>query len=264
VLQRIAALLIPLLALATPGGAIDRGADGQFSERGSMHFLIFQDVAIDRHRGRGRFEREVLEVLESAYDRVGDKLGLRPRSKVRAVIYDPDVFDANFSTRFAFPTAGFYDRTIHIRGAARVDNRLAQTLHHEYTHAALAAASPSYPVPGWVNEGLAEWFEALAVGRRGLSRGQRARLAAALRDGGLPPLAALESPSFVALAPSLAGLAYLKSYAAIEHLERRHGDRSLRSFVEVLLRTRSLKRALARAFRLDLAELEARLDRELR
>jgi hypothetical protein len=257
-------LLIVLLAQSTSAGALDRGADGRYSERDSMHFVVFEDVSIARHSDRRQFEREVLEVLESAYDRVGDKLGLRPRSKIRAVIYDPAVFDASFSDRFAFPTVGFYDRVIHIRGAERVDNRLAKTLHHEYTHAALAAASPSYRVPGWVNEGMAEWFEALAVGKRGLSHGQRAALAAATRDGTAPPLARLGSPSFIGLGPEEAVLAYLKSYAAIEHLERRHGDRALRKFVQELLQTRSVDRALERAFRLDLSELEVRLVREFR
>jgi hypothetical protein len=256
--------MIILLAQATSVGALDRGADGRFSERSSMHFEVFEDVAIERHSGRRQFERQVLEVLESAYDRIGDKLGLRPRSKIRVVIYDPNVFDASFADRFAFPTVGFYDRVIHIRGAERVDNRLAQTLHHEYLHAALDAASSSYRVPGWVNEGLAEWFEALAVGKRGLSRGQHARLASAVRDGSAPTLAELASPSFVGFAPEQAGLAYLKSYAAVEHLQRRHGDGALRKFMQELLRTRNLNRALERGFRLDLAELEARLASELR
>jgi hypothetical protein len=254
---------ILLVALATPVGAIERGADGHFSERDSMHFVLFEDVAIDRSSGRRQFQREVLDVLESAYDRVASKLGLRPRSKVRAVIYDPNVFDSRFSGRFSFPTVGFYDRVIHIRGADRVDNRLAQTLHHEYTHAALAAASPSYRVPGWVNEGLAEWFEALAMGKRGLSHGQLARLVSAQRVGAVPGLRDLQAPSFAGLDPAPAELAYLKSYAAIEHLERRHGDRALGKFVDELLRTRSVNRALERAFRLDLAELEATLNREL-
>jgi hypothetical protein len=258
------ALWISLAALAIPPGASDRGADGRFSERDSMHFVVFEDVAIERSGRRRQFERQVLGVLESAYDRVGSKLGLRPRSKIRAVIYDPEVFDASFSGRFTFPAVGFFDRVIHIRGAERVDNRLAQTLHHEYTHAALAAASPSYRVPGWVNEGLAEWFEALAVGRRGLTGGQLARLAEASRAGNVPTLRELESPSFVGMDPARAGLAYLKSYATIEHLERRHGARSLRRFVDELLRTRSVNRALGRAFRLDLDKLEARLEDELR
>ena len=39
------------LLLSTPAGALDRGADGEFGERSSAHFQLFQDVAIDRAGG---------------------------------------------------------------------------------------------------------------------------------------------------------------------------------------------------------------------
>jgi hypothetical protein len=258
--RRLAAATLVLVALVpTRLGAIDRGADGRFTQRSSMHFILLEDVAIDRDARRRQFERQVLDVLESAYDRVADEIGVRPRSKVRAVVYDPDVFDQSFGGLFPFRAAGFYSSAIHIRGASRLDTGLAKTLFHEYTHAALASEAPSYAPPGWVNEGLAEWIEALSVGQRGTSPGQRAHLAAAARDGRLPSLASLGAPSFSRLPPESAVLAYLYSHAAIAHLEANWGDRALHDFVQTLLRTRHLETALRRAFRLDLPKLEAQL-----
>jgi len=51
-------------------GAADRGADGRYDERRSSHFVLLQDVDIDRRsgwRGSRRFEIEVLDVLEAAF-----------------------------------------------------------------------------------------------------------------------------------------------------------------------------------------------------
>lgn len=259
--QRQTGRLVAILALLTAGLlGIDRGADGHFGEQRSLHFVVLEDVAIDGHVKRRRFEREVTQVLEHAYRSVGDVLGLRPRGKVRVVLYDSKAFDRLYGNLFAFRAAGFYERAIHVRAGVRVDLDLARTLHHEYTHAALAAAAGGYRPPGWVNEGLAEWFEARSVGQRALGRAQRRRLWVASRQGGVPALAALSGPSFVGLSAGQAELAYLWSYAAIDHLAHSRRPDRLRRFVELLLRSRDPGAALRRVYRLDLDAL----DRELR
>jgi hypothetical protein len=261
-----AVAIATLLSAAAPAAARDRGADGQFSERKSAHFVLLQDVDIDRTSGRHgsrRFERDVLDVLERAYDRVGETLGLRPKSRARVVIYDDGVFEDRFAGLFRFSAAGFFDGAIHVRSKTVVDARLVRTLHHEYVHAAIASASPAFAFPGWVNEGVAEWFENLALGKRHLSAGERAVLSQAYREGTWIPLADLESPGFGGLPPNRAVLAYLQSYAAVDYLGRRHGDRSLDRFCDQLIRTRDLHRSLQRTFGLTLAQLEQRIAEEV-
>lgn len=251
------------LAAATAG---DRGADGRFDSRRSSHFILYQDVDIDDYSGWGgsrAFEIDVLDALENAHDRVGQILGLRPRAPIRVVVYDAGDFQARFDGLFRFRAAGFYDGRIHVRGATRVDARLVRTLHHEYVHAALEASASGYALQGWVNEGLAEWFENLALGKRRLSAGEQRVLADAAARGALVSLRELDGRGFSGLDPAAASVAYLASYAAIEHLARRGGDRSLRRFVDQLIALRSAERALARVYRLDLDELEATLRREL-
>ena len=96
--RRLAAALAVLLA--TGAGAADRGADGRFEKRTSSNFVLYQDVDIDESggfRGSRRFEQEILDELESAHDRLGAMLGLRPSRPIEVVIYDPGVFDASFS-----------------------------------------------------------------------------------------------------------------------------------------------------------------------
>jgi hypothetical protein len=255
-----------VLALATAAsgaaGARDRGADGTFERRKSSHFELYEDVDIDHWSGRDgarAFETAVLDVLENAHDRVAEVLDLRPRGRQRVVVYDPGDFDRRFAGSFRFRAAGFFDGAIHVRGGVQVDARVARTLQHEYVHCALAAAAPAQPLPGWVNEGLAEWFENLAVGKRGLSEGERAFLGDAARRGTLAPLAALSGPSFAHQDGATAAVSYVHAYAALDYLASRRGDRGLRDFVRTLLRTRDVEAALRRTYSLDTAKLDAAL-----
>ncbi len=243
-----------------------RGADGNFDKRTSAHFVLLQDVAIDQSggfRGSRRFEQGVLDVLERGYDQLDDSLGLRPPRKIDVVIYDAAVFDRQFAGRFRFAAAGFYSGVIRIRGATQVHTGLVRVLNHELLHAALDAEAPSVVFPGWLNEGLAEWFEARMVGKRHLNAGEIGALEWGRRDGRLFSLASLSAPSFGNLGPDAAGIAYLQSYGMVEFLARQYGERKLREFCQSLVSTRDLNRSLLRVYRSDLASLEARFLSEL-
>jgi len=257
--------LLTVLLLGT-ASARDRGVDGHFSHRRSSHFVLYQDVAIQRYSGplgSRQFERDVLEVLEESYDRLAGVLGVRPHRPVDVVVYDPAVFDGQFANLFGFRAAGFYHGVIRIRGGTRISTELVRTLHHEYVHAALDGAAPGVTLPAWLNEGLAEYFEGLAIGKRRLSRGELVVLGEAQRQGALPPLAAMSGTSFAPLAQEQASLAYLKSYALIEYLVRGYGEAGLRRFVAQVLRTGNVERAAERTFRQSTAELESSLHGEL-
>jgi hypothetical protein len=243
-----------------------QGADGKFEKRTSSHFVLYQDVAIDESsglRGSRRFEQLVLAELEEAHDRLRALLGLEPPRPIEVVIYDPSVFDRQFNGLFRFSAAGFYAGVIRVRGDTMLGIGLSRVLHHELVHAALDAAMPSTALPGWLNEGLAEWFEARASGKRRLSEREFAVLAYWRRQGGLFSLAQLSSPSFVRYGPEAAALAYLQSYGMLVYLARISDERALRAMVEEMVRTRNLSRAIQRAFRADLAELEAGFQAEL-
>ena len=248
------------------GEAAARGADGKFEKRTSSHFNLYQDVAIDESsglRGSRRFEQMVLAELEGAYDRLQALLGLEPSRAIDVVIYAPAIFDRQFSGLFRFPAAGFYHGVIRVRGDTVLGTALSRVLHHELVHAALDAAMPVTVLPAWLNEGLAEWFEARAAGKRYLSERELAVLAHYRRAGGLFSLAQLSTPSFAGFGPDAAALAYLQSYGMLEFLSHVSSERALRVLVEEIVRTRNLPRALRRAFRADLPELEAGFQAEL-
>jgi len=238
-----------------------RGADGKFEKRTSSHFVLYQDVDIDDTgglRGSRRFEQQVLDELERSYDDLDNFLGLRPERKMDVVVYDAGVFDATFGGRFGFRPVGFYNGVMHVRAGDQLTMQLARTLRHELVHAAFHAALPSLILPAWLNEGVAEWFEARTASKRRLTQGELNYLVRARRAGQLFPLASLSAASFGGMGSEGATLAYLQSYGMIEYLARRHGDRAVREFCERVVRSRDIDRSMRRTFRFGIADLETR------
>ena len=255
-------LLAPGLALAVG----DRGADGEFERRDSFHFTLYQDVDLDESGGlygSRRFEQEVLRELESAYDRLDDLLGLRPDRKLVVYVWDPRLFDERYAGLFRFPAAGFYGGAIQIRGGTEISPQLVRVLHHELVHAGFDAEAPGLSLPAWLNEGIAEWFEARAGGQRSLSGRERAALVEASNQAQLFTLAELGAASFGRFSPPAASLAYLQSYGFIDYLVQAHGERDLVRFWSAVLKSRSLERAARKVYGRDMAELEARFRHSL-
>lgn len=255
-------LSIPTFVVVTAGVASaigDEGADGRFERRESLHFTLYQDVDLDERsglHGSRSFEQSVLRELESAYDLLSRVLDLRPARKLEVTVWDPTLFDARFAGLFRFPAAGFYGGSIQIRGDGVLSQGLVRVLHHELVHAALDAAAPNFEFPAWLNEGLAEWFEARSIGKRSLSAGERAALERVAGSGGLPFLSELSQPAFGGLAPDAAALAYLESYAFIDFLAGRSGDAGLAELCADVLHARNVERGVRRAARRELEQLE--------
>lgn len=250
----LVALIPSLFVVAAFAGAEGRGADGRFEERTSSHFVLFQDVDIDEtggFRGSRRFEKQVLDELELAYDRLDSNLGLRPPRRIEVWVYDPVIFDRQFGGRFRFVAAGFYNGAIHIRGSTQMTVGLGRVLHHELVHAAFQAAAPSLVLPAWLNEGVAEWFEARALSKRQLSVGERNVLRQASRKGEWLSLATLSGSTFAGLGPQNASLAYLQSYGMVTFLVQRFGERKLGTFIERAVRSGDVGRALDRTYGMD-------------
>ena len=246
--------------------ARDRGADGEFEERHSSHFVLYQDVDIDQSsgfHGSRRFEQRVLEVLESAYDRLDRQVGLRPAQPITVIVYDPEIYDDRFFGLFRFSAAGFYSGQIHVRGDVSLSPSLERVLHHELVHAAFDQAMQSAYLPAWFNEGTAEWFEARSAGKRRLSVQERSFLHRASEQGALFSFEQLSASNFAGFGPGSARIAYLESYGFIAYLAHHHSERRVRDWIREAVRSRDLDRATRRTFRADLARLEERYLREL-
>jgi hypothetical protein len=245
---RTTTLLMLAWAFASPAATASagRGADGEYEQRNSSHFELYQDVDIDKTSGMygsRQFERSTLEVLEAAYRALDDALGMRPTQTIIVTIHDPVIFDARFAGNFRFPAAGFYGGTIHIRGDTVVTDRLVQVLHHELVHAAFDSALPSVRLPAWFNEGVAEWFEAQSIGLRGLTPWQNRALAELASRNQLFSFADLSRTSLGYMEPNAAHAAYLQSYGFIDFVARKKGPRRLRDLCRRLIRTGDLESA---------------------
>jgi hypothetical protein len=136
-------------------------------------------------------------------------------------------------------------------------------LRHEFIHAAFDAEAPSVQLPGWLNEGVAEFFEIPTTAASRLSSREWQRLRQAQGRGRLFSLEGLSGPSFASLEGSDARLAYLQSSAFIEYLYRSQGERRVRGWLADLLRKGNLDRATRRNFRLDLSELQEQFRMQL-
>ncbi len=260
-------LLLAVLFGAGEATAVgNRGADGEFERRDSFHFTLYQDVDIDESaglHGSRHFEQRILRELEAAFDRLDGLLSLRPEQKIVVYVWDARLFDDQYAGLFRFPAAGFYGGAIHIRGATLITPALVRVLHHELVHAAFDAEAPWLSLPAWMNEGIAEWFEARASGKRVITGRQRGALVGAANRGALFTLAELSMPTLGGFQPNAAALAYLESYAFIDFLVQSHGERDLARFWSAVVRSKSLERGARRVYHQDLEKLEADFRRSL-
>ncbi len=151
----------------------------------------FEEARYDRFRVmfEGRAEQSLATqatgILNSAFWRIGEKLGSYPATTIVAVLYTEQQF--RDITRAPDWSGGQYDGRIRIpaAGASRNPELFERILVHELTHAVLDAIV-GRRVPTWLNEGLAQYFDGSdpeearrrlkAVGRNDSSQGARARL----------------------------------------------------------------------------------------
>ena len=101
---------------------------------------------------------EATTVLNSAFWRIGQKLGAYPPDPVVVVLYTEQQF--RDITRAPEWSTGQYDGRIRVpvAGASRSREAFEHVLTHELTHAMVSSLAPR-GVPAWLHEGMAQYFE---------------------------------------------------------------------------------------------------------
>lgn len=125
-----------------------------FFQAPSAHFTVLFEGPADE-----AMAQRAVELLESAYWRVGTALYTFPERVITVVLYTEQQF--RDTTRSPAWAAAAYDGRIRIpmRGALdQAPGELDRVLTHELTHAMIRAIAPR-GVPTWLNEGLAVMFE---------------------------------------------------------------------------------------------------------
>jgi len=253
--QRLARLDDERRLMESPGAGALRLVD-----LAHAHFRIQADAAL-LATGGTELARTVARYLDDARAQVGARLGVFPAEPTGVVLYGRAAYVKAHAQRFSFQTVGFFDGRIHVVSKAHPAGELRTLLFHEYTHALFREQTGS-DRPFWLNEGLAELYERASQQRPPLSRGERARLHAALEAGQWLPLARL-APSFGGLDQAEARVAYAEAAAAADWIER-HSDRAARArLMRRLGEGWADDAALREAIGLDTAGLDRALRAEL-
>jgi tetratricopeptide (TPR) repeat protein len=203
---------------------------GFFQSQGAHFTVLFEGPADEE------MARRAIDLLESAYWRVGTALYTFPDHVITVVLYTEEQF--RDTTRSPSWAAAAYDGRIRIpmRGALeQAPGELDRVLTHELTHAMIRAIAPR-GVPTWLNEGIAVMFEPDGSG-------WAARTLSA--PGGRIPLDQLAG-SFDHLSGNQARIAYAESADAAQRLFDEIGGAGVVSLLQDIARGVPLEDAFGR------------------
>jgi len=191
---------------------------------------------------KSKLAGEILDVLETAYNRVGTDLGYFPEARVQVLLYTKKDYRA--LTDSPDWSGGLYDGKIRIPigGATQLTPLLRSVLVHEYTHVVVFELAKGN-CPTWLNEGLAE-----LEGRKELNP-PMAELGRAAKQGSFIPFTSLEGP-FSSLSGRQVSLAYQQSYSLANYMAASYGLHK----VQEILRLVGAGISIAEAIRQGLAD----------
>ena len=182
----------------------------------------------------------VLDVLETAYNRVGYDLSYYPATRVPVILYTKK--DYRSVTAGPEWSGGMFDGKVRlpIGGAGEITPVLRAVLSHEYTHVVVGELTRGN-CPTWLNEGLAE-FE----GRKEYTP-PMSELVKAAKTGGYISFATLEK-SISALDAKGAALAYQQCYSLVSFMISAYGLHKVREILVNLGSGMKSEAAIAGAF----------------
>jgi tetratricopeptide (TPR) repeat protein len=222
----------------------ERDAQTSFSRSSTLHFT----VKFEGHE-EAEAAREILDLLENAYQEVGRALSIYPQAPVNVILYSEEEFrDVTMTPSWS---KAIFDGKIRIpiEGIEEDPELLRKVVNHEYTHALIFELNRSR-IPTWLNEGLALNMEGTGPNR----------WTEILRDNinrGRPPipLRSLQG-SFLSFSGDRAGLAYAESYSATAYLIDRFGLSRIRDLLSALADNPDFDKAFSDQFMISYDEFE--------
>ncbi len=170
---------------------------------------------------------QITQILERIYLELGEAFGSFPveagRAKIRVVLYRREGFHE--VTGIGHWAGGLYDGSVRVpvEDLGREKAALDRVLRHEVTHA-FVHASGGRSVPGWLNEGLAQWLE---PGSLTAQAGAVVDARKTLSGNELIPLQELVDSLASSQNSGRVLAAYAQSLAFVAYIERHFGDRVL-------------------------------------
>lgn len=202
------------LALSEEGFTVETSEHFELSYDGARTDLLWSSF-------------EIVKTLENAYQDLGELFGTWPveggRPRIRVVLYRKSGFHE--ATGMGHWAAGVFDGSVRVpvEDLGREQATLERVLRHEIAHAFVRVSGGNL-VPGWLNEGLAQWLEIRdLVDRAREIEDARTRLAGKT----LIPLEKLEGSLSEIQGQDAVALAYAESLALCGWIDRNFGERVL-------------------------------------
>jgi len=186
------------------------------------------------------------EILEAAYNRVGNTLAIYPRGTVPVLVYPAGDFRG--LTGAESWVAALYDGKIRLPQTKQLMGnpaRLREVCTHEYVHAAIASRTRA--CPAWLHEGLAQAISGAKL--------ESAALRAWARSGRLPAFQKLGRSLGAAGDEGAVRRAYAASHGFARFLLALRGPAEVAAVIDELGRGRSLDVALKGSYGEPLAPL---------
>jgi hypothetical protein len=133
---------------------------------------------------------------------------------------------------------------------------LHRSVKHEYSHAVLAALSGG-SIPGWIDEGLAQWLEGEE------NPALRNSLRSYLKHSSPVPLNLLQG-GFTRLESNMVPAAYAQSLLAVQAMIKAYGIEKIAHYLELLRKSEDKEVAFFAAFGLSENDFEYKLHTTLR
>lgn len=206
------------------------------------------------------------EVLDAAWDAIGEDLGLKPADAIRVELLGNPADLAKLSplTEVEIETTGTialskYNKLMVVSPRATIFGYpWMDTLAHEYTHLVVSRIAHD-TVPVWLQEGLARFEQTRWRGtpELRLTTTEQALLASALKKGRLISFDEMH-PSMAKLpSQEAAALAYAEVYTLVGWLHGKVGYQGIRDALIAQREGRSARRAVAETLSLSWVQVEA-------
>lgn len=228
------------------------------SERGSLRFIPI-DLADGSHltlispHHWSDIAEEILQELTQTHQRLGELFGSIPpfRSSIR--LMDERAF-YELTGAPGWTNAMFFrgEIIIPLSQAQPIDlDNIHRSVKHEYTHAVLSALSHG-SIPGWIDEGLAQWIEGDE------NPALRNTLKQYLHKHQPVSLSLLQG-GFTKLEPTMVPAAYAQSLLAVQAMINAYGLPKIATYLSLLREAREKEDAFRMAFKISTTEFERRL-----
>lgn len=246
------ALLLLLLGVAPVWAAEQVYSETRFRFKDSAELVVVAP------RGYERAAVLLARSIEKLHSALESSLGsLPPFSTQLRMLEEEEFYTSTGAPRWT--NALYFRNQIIIpinNKSVEQSDALLRSVRHEYTHAAIHALSGGR-CPGWLDEGLAQWWEGAE------NPALRPALARWMQQNNHVPFYLLQG-GFTRLDEGMVAAAYGQSLIASTSLTRTYGYQALRSYLDYLRRGDSKPNAFHKAFGLHEDAFEIRIGSSLK